>query len=131
MLVCKAWSSVAYEEFHKVLIPTEKNINIFGPALLERRFDQWFQGAPMVKELRMMIFWPTVVVADLYTVLLSYLPNLKVISFDSLSEFDGHYARLLASAADSQQSLQRIQEITIRYVKQQIFRGRRRSNHEI
>lgn len=62
---------------------------------------------------------------DLYTVLLSYLPNLKAIHFDSLPQFQEGYARLLSSAANSQQCLQRIQKIDIRDLMHGIQNGGR------
>lgn len=134
MFVCKAWSSVAYEEFHKVLTLNKKSIEIMSPLLLERRFDQWFQGAQYVKELKMhckvsALHRPPTF--DLFTVFLSYLPNLKEIYFSSFKQFEGGYARLLTSAADSQQCLQRIQKVNVQDVMLQMRYYERNFSHTL
>lgn len=123
MFVCRAWSSVAYKEFHEVLTLNKKNIEIMSPLWLERHFDQWFQGAWYVKELKMhckvsALHRPPTF--DLFTVFLSYLPNLKEIYLSSFKQFEGGYARLLTPAADSQQCLQPIQKVNVQDVMLQM-----------
>lgn len=118
LLVCKKWCPISFEKFYKQIPLNNKSVDVLNLLLLKADVKEDFQSlAPLVQQLNVSssVLWvPGIFGSKFFTLLVSHLPNLMVLKYDSsVEQFLYAFSEPLNDALNKNQGcLRHIQQIS-------------------